>query len=300
MIYELSFRGPGGAVTPGQLSVFQKPGYVAIRSEELIAYDQVTFLVHGFNVKEEEGRQSLSKLATQLPAAHSGAVVFVLWPGDSPIGPLSYPFTEGNQALDTAVELTRTIKDHVSRTTPLNFVAHSLGCRVVLETIKHLHREAKGKRDIYPVKQVCLMAAAADDYVMSIPDTYKPSVERAGRVVVLSSVEDEVLKYIYPLGDLIQAFIFFWKETFGLALGYHGPKQYTFSSDFYPDDEDIEIIPVPANVTPVAIDKDINVNHGDYLPSAKADNKQKKKQKAATLFANAVIAGQGKLSYQIK
>ena len=163
-------------------------------------------------------------------ASKERAVVFVLWPGDSPIGPLSYPFTEGHQANDTAVQLARFIENHIGDVNPVNFVAHSLGCRVALETIDKLHKMADGDHDIYPINQVCLLAAAVDDYCLSMPKKYKTAAEKAQRVVVLSSVEDKVLKFIYPVGDLLQAFIFFWRESFGFALGYAGPKKHAIKT----------------------------------------------------------------------
>jgi len=298
MIYELSFRSNSGAVIPGQLRAIGSTDYIAPRDMALLNHDEITFLVHGFNVEEQPGRTSLASLASSLHAANGGTYVFVLWPGDSPIGPLSYPLTEGHQANDTAVELLRIIESHTAPTTKLNFIAHSLGCRVVLETLRNLSSATQGKHDHYPVNQVCLMAAAVDDYCLSMPDAYRAAVEKARRIVVLSSVEDEVLKYIYPLGDLIQSFIFFWKETFGLALGYHGPKNYASVQDTFDEDE-IQVWPIPGNVQSIAIDAKINVNHGDYLPSDDANSEQRKKQKSAEKIAREVISGEDKLQYII-
>ena len=296
MIYQLSFRGPGGAVKPGALSVFKPAGVQLANDQALVGNEQVTFLIHGFNVDNQAGIQSLSKLAEELSGNIPGAIVFVLWPGDSPIGPLSYSFSEGEQANDTALELARFIESHVSRTIPVNFVAHSLGCRVALETTRRLHHMANGRKSVYPVKQVCLLAAAVDDDSLSIPSQYKPAAERAERVVVLSSVADDVLRLIYPLGDLIQAFVFFWKESFGLALGYHGPKAHGDLSTFYEEEEDeVAVQEVAANVTAVAIDKSFGVNHGDYLPSANISDKQK----AAAAFTKEALAGAERLKYQI-
>ena len=296
MIYQLSFRGQAGAVKPGMLSVFKPAATQLARDQALVGHEQVTFLIHGFNVDEPSGIQSLSKLAEELSASVSGAIVFVLWPGDSPIGPLSYSFTEGEQAKDTALELARFIETHVTRSIPVNFVAHSLGCRVALETIKRLYHMARGRKGIYPVKQVCLLAAAVDDYCLSIPANYKPAAERAERVVVLSSVSDNVLRLIYPLGDLIQAFVFFWKESFGLALGYHGPKAHgDLSVSFEEEEDEIVIQEVATNVAAVAIDKSLDVDHGDYLPSDKFNDKQK----AAAAFTKGALTGADSLKYQI-
>lgn len=297
MIYELSFRGKAGAVNSGTLQAFDSEHYTTSPFQELINYDQVTFLIHGFNVGDDEGRTSLSTLAKSLTETLEDAIVFVLWPGDSTIGPLSYSFTEGHQANDTAVQLMRRILEHITPSTKLNFVGHSLGCRVVLETIKNLHFEISGKPHFYPIKQVCLMAGAVDDYCLSIPEEYKSAIERVERIVVLSSIEDKVLKYIYPLGDLIQAFIFFWRETFGLALGYHGPKSYTEEWDVFNDIVEPKILQVSANVTTVEIDPVLKVDHVDYLPPDKYGDALNNKQQEATRFVCSVISGDKNVQY---
>lgn len=290
MIYNLSFRNNGGAVVPGRLTA-HPPGSREVPIEgALIGYDQVTFLIHGFNVNEEEGIKSLSVLAELLPSALPGAIVFVLWPGDSPIGPLSYSFTEGHQADDTADELVKFIISHMTLTTPINIIAHSLGCRVTMETAKKLHNMANGQKTIYPVKQICLMAGAIDDFSLSEPDDFRAAAERADRVAVLSSVEDEVLGLIYPLGDLIQAFIFFWKESAGMALGYRGPI--AVKSWFGGETHSI-----PGNVHPEPILENFGIDHGDYLPP---DKKNRDEWSAAAAFADAVVAGVKDLQYQLQ
>jgi pimeloyl-ACP methyl ester carboxylesterase len=283
----------------GILSHYKDENVVIVAESALIGYEQVTFLIHGFNVDEQAGRGSLSRLSKDL-ASEGSAIVFVLWPGDSPIGPLSYPFTEGYQADDTAVQLARFIEDHISDAIPVNFVAHSLGCRVTLETIQKLHKMAGGDRDTYPVNQVCLLAAAADDHSLSRPKKYKAAAERTQRVVVLSSVEDTVLKFLYPAGDLLQAFIFFWRESFGFALGYHGPK--AIKSRHKVTNRATrkkKTHNVATNVSSIKIDKKHEVDHGDYLPPGDDGKDPNVKQAAAAKLARAVLAGECKLVYQI-
>jgi len=297
MIYELSFRGKSGAVYPGRLTAYGSMNHVVSPGQELVNYEQVTFLVHGFNVEDEEGRVSLSTLANLLAVHIKGAIVFVLWPGDSPVGPLSYPFTEGLQAIDTAVQLKRRIQEHVAPSTKLNFIGHSLGCRVVLETIRNLYVDSRSAHGDYPVNQVCLMAGAVDDYCLSIPEVYKSSVEHAERIVVLSSTEDKVLKYIYPLGDLVQSFIYFWKESFGLALGYHGPKDYTEEWDPFDEDAEAKTSVIADNVRNISIEPGHKVNHGDYLPPDKQGAAMNDKQKKAARLASAVIGGVSDVKY---
>ena len=73
------------------------------------------------------------------------------------------------------------------------------------------------------LKQLCLTAAAVDDYCLGYDLDYRDTALQAERVSVLASRKDRVLRYAYPAGDLLQALCFFWTDTAGLALGYHGP-----------------------------------------------------------------------------
>ena len=299
MIYELSFRGAGGSVVPGLLSEHGSPGSPVKGDRILAGYRRVVFIIHGFNVDEQKGRISLSRMAEHLDEDDS-ATVFVLWPGDSPIGPLSYPFTEGHQANDTAAQLVRFIDSQVGENTPLNFIAHSLGCRVVLESVNQLYKKAGGEQSIYPVHEVCLLAAAVDDFCLSVPKKYKISVERVKRIVVLSSVEDEVLRFVYPAGDLLQAFLFFWKESAGFALGYRGPKTLKTGRKAASEDEHKrQFHHVASNVVSIKIEKRHGVDHGDYLPPGKIGKPENDQQRASVNVTSAALAGVTDLTYPI-
>lgn len=292
MIFELSFRNRayGGAVVPGQLNLYPLTSKKVSKAQGLVGFKKVTFLIHGFNVPEEKGRESLYKMATKLPSAinNEGATVFVLWPGDSPIGPLSYPFSEGHQANDSAVEMKKFIENHITPSTQLSFIAHSLGCRVAMETVNQVHMMTNGNKKKYPVNQICLMAAAIDDFSLAEPEKYKEATERASKVFVLSSVKDNVLKWAYPVGDLVQAFLFFWEESAGLALGYRGPKDYKIR-------DGSKTFSVPDKVVPETIAREIDVGHGDYLPS----NNISQKQLATAKYVNSLLAGEKNIQYQI-
>jgi Alpha/beta hydrolase of unknown function (DUF900) len=213
VIYLLDFRGAnvGGAVVPGRIV----PGPGLGTEMDLRAESKITFLTHGFNVNRQQGTDSLLRMARALALQPDEALVAILWPGDHWVRAASYSF-EGNDADDSAAQLARYVNDVVTAGTELSFVSHSLGARVVMETIKRLSSRR--------VRQVCLLAAAIDDFSVADPKEYFDATGRAQRVAVLASREDKVLKFAYPAGDVLQAFIFFWKDEIGLALGYHGPK----------------------------------------------------------------------------
>lgn len=282
MTYLLEFRNQavGGPVVPG---VLRNPadgssGHPAEASLALAAH--VVFLVHGYNVNRERGRVGLNHLADFLTEPADGAIVAVLWPGDSFFGVLSYPF-EGTDADDTATEFARFIKDVLRPGTRLSFVTHSLGARVGMGTLERLIGQA------YPVEQVCLMAAAIDDFSLAAPGEYRRATTASGRVAVLSSTEDKVLSLAYPAGDLIQSFIYFSRDEFGTALGYHGPRP--FVGDGSPRR-------VPATVLWRAIAAERMADHGHYIPGfgpndPPGQSDEVKNQRSAALFARDVLDG---------
>ena len=141
MDYLLSCRNQktGGPVVPG----FLEAGIGLGTLSDLQLETRVTVLLHGFNVNRPEGRKSLLKLAGLLSA--SGGLLAVLWPGDHWSGPLSYSF-EGRDADDTAFELCLYLHDNLRTDAGIGFVAHSLGCRVAMETIKRLAAKGQGCR----------------------------------------------------------------------------------------------------------------------------------------------------------
>jgi len=273
MNYVLDFRGAevGGPVIPGR--ILRIDGLPLGTEDDLRRESKITFLLHGFNVNRQDGTDSLLRLANRLPSASDGAIVAVLWPGDHWVRAVSYPF-EGNDADDSAAEMARFIDRVVRSGTPLFFVSHSLGARVVMETVSRL------SGDRYPIRQICLMAPAIDDSSVANPEKYRLAVATADRVAVLASRKDLVLTLAYPLGDFLQAFIFFWKDEVGLALGYHGPK---------PSGENI----IPAQVYHVQIPDGKDSGHGDYVPSEPPSPNQR----SAADFANEVIQGADRPQY---
>lgn len=268
MIYVLDFResNVGGAVVPGR--ILHEPG---LGDElQLVAETRLTFLIHGYNVTRANGRQSLMRLAQKLSTAPSIAgdgLVAVLWPGDHWTRAIGYSF-EGRDADDSAMELVRYVDRVVTRSTALSFVSHSLGARVVMESVKGL----KGKA--YRIGQICLLAPAIDDSSLADPNVYQIASTVSDRIAVLASRQDRTLKYAYPAGDILQAFVYFWKEQVDLALGYHGPRK----SGTYP---------IPAQVYAEQIPDVRCSDHGHYIPDAPPTANQL----SAVRFASDVLQG---------
>ena len=279
MIYLVDFRaaGEGGAVVPGFLVTGRLHDVTLGTKDQLQTETKVTFLLHGFNVDRVDGRRMLLQLAGILETSIEGAIVAVLWPGDHWARAASFPL-EGRDADDTAAELHKFMLLNLLARPTVSFLTHSLGARVALNTIDRVGGTA-AQRDRFEVDQVCLMAAAIDDYSLADRDVYQTATDEANRVAVLASKKDRVLKFAYPAGDLLQAFKF-WEEDFGLALGYHGPRDH--GKD-----------PVPPNVRGKSIAKDRVSRHADYLPDGKLNDNQT----SAIAFATDVLQGKPEPKY---
>jgi Alpha/beta hydrolase of unknown function (DUF900) len=271
MKYLLSLRNrnTGGPVVPGRLVGGAGLG----RPEDLQIEAKVTLLLHGFNVALAVGRAGLLRLAALLPSAEG--IIAVLWPGDHWLGPLSYSF-EGRDADDSAFELARFLDDRLRPDAAISMVGHSLGCRVVMESAKRLN--ALGRE----VAQVCLMAPAIDDDSLSAPDEYQHETSRLTGLAAMSSLEDRVLKFAYPAGDLLQAFLF-WQESGDFALGYHGPRKHRRSGTG-----------IPPNLLDLRIPAEKKVGHSDYVPDGPANAHQQ----AAAAFADAFLDGASEPQYR--
>lgn len=279
-VLDLRSRNIGGGVTSGVLRILNGPeGETAL--DQLRLASRVVFLAHGFNVNRSDGREKLSHLAEFIDAPADMAVVAVLWPGDSVIPVVTFPF-EGKTANDSAAALARFIleRNALRPGTSISVVTHSLGARVGMEAFKRLLGAS------YPLSQVCLMAPAVVDYALARPQDYLATTEACERVTVLSSVRDRVLQFAFPVGNLLEVFPLFRRTTLGLALGYHGPRSDPGSYE-----------PVPQNVVAEAISPAWDVGHGDYLPDfsprtwpSPATAKQERQWMAA-LFAADTVKG---------
>src|SRR5438552_5182839 len=113
MTYFLSFRTAaiGGAVVDPYLlegdGTTQPPSLSPVadaRIPSIVAGRSLLFAAHGFNVSELEGTRSLGLLDSYLDLASSSLFIGILWPGDSWLPIVDYPF-EGDVALDCGARL---------------------------------------------------------------------------------------------------------------------------------------------------------------------------------------------------
>lgn len=172
----------------------------------------VLFGTHGFNVNRKEGITSLSAWANLLNLGDGTLYVGVLWPGDSRWAPvLDYPF-EGDEAIASGRLLAPFLDQHFTGAASLSFASHSLGARMVLETIRKMN---------HPVRKVILMAGAIDDNCLV--KEYRDVAAKVNEISVLASRKDNVLKLAFPIGNPLAGIITRGHPYWQGALGYDGP-----------------------------------------------------------------------------
>jgi hypothetical protein len=170
---------------------------------------------HGFHVNRQDGISNLSHWNEWLNLGANGIFAGVLWPGDSRWLPfIDYP-VEGDEAIKSGRLLAQYIGKNFSGAGSVSFASHSLGARVVLETVRNLPNTCT-------VKTVTMMAGAIDDTCLS--GEYKDSAARIGKISVLASDCDDVLKWAFPVGNPVAGIITRGDPYWHGALGRFGPN----------------------------------------------------------------------------
>jgi hypothetical protein len=221
-------------------------GYALVADDEVarwIAGRDVVLAIHGFNVPRPHGVGSLAALEAGLNLPPNYRFFGVLWPGDFWLPVVDYPWEAAH-----AVTSGRHIAAYCNRVFPgansISFISHSLGGRVLLEAVQNMDKQ---------VTQVCIAAGAMDDDCLA--GQYLVAAQNAGRISVLSSLQDKVLQLAYPAGDFISDVLLGDNDSpWEAALGRAGPK-----SPFAPPVFE-EPIPPDAGFDHKGYD------HGDYFP----------------------------------
>jgi len=202
---------------------------------------------HGYYVNRAGGIECLSNWERLLelapPFARSavpqGVFVGLLWPGDSVWAHgLDYP-EEPRVANEAGDLIAPFIDENFKDAASISFASHSLGARVILQTICKM---------TLPTRRVVLMAGAIDDNCLNTE--FKTAAAcKIGKISVLASKKDEVLSAAFPLGNFLGGIIAEGHPWWHAALGHCGPSN-----------------PKPGNFqSPFQIPDDWNYGHHDYL-----------------------------------
>lgn len=160
-------------------------------------------LIHGFNTSEEDALRVMRPFQKLLEEAFGPGAPSVLtstWAGKSPLLQLGYPFRisfacASAQAL--LVEIQRRYRSAPQE--DLILVAHSLGCRLVLEFLALLSQV--GKPGGLGRLTIVLMAPAVPVHRVEPGGSLEPGLAAADRLHILHSHSDEALGWVFRSGQ---------------------------------------------------------------------------------------------------
>lgn len=183
-----------------------------IVQQQAVLKKDIVVLVHGFNNHRGEAETAFQGLrdrqAELINKNQYENFKFKLrdtfWPGDAAwAGVLDKTdFMVYPDAVGTAKESGKVLGEHLLNTNniqKINFIGHSLGCRVVLETIKYIRSQTS--RNI--IGKVCLMAAAVPLFMLMRGGRLEQTLFTTENTLNLYSKSDSVLHYAFPPGQTI-------------------------------------------------------------------------------------------------
>ena len=218
--FNLRQKDEGGVLrNPGE---FLPPGAPDARRECLVA-------IHGYNNHRGEAteaylgfrRRQCAQFQDVDLAQLNARLGDTFWPGDADwIGPLDwldmlfYPAAVG--VARDAAPLLADLLWRMPNLEEVDFIAHSLGCRVTMETLQILHERG------YPrIRRVCLMAAAVPCEMVEAGGQFEALLWKlyygGSKIHVLHSRRDLILMLAFPAGQTLAG------EPTTRALGRFGP-----------------------------------------------------------------------------
>ncbi len=199
------------AVSQGtSLANYQSYDLLQLRND--IRGRNVLIGTHGFKVNRQDGIACLSNWEGLLQLAPPSIFLGLLWPGDSVWGHgLDYPL-EPKVADDAGQLVAPFIDANFADAASVSFASHSLGARVILQTILKMN---------LPVRRVMLMAGAIDDNCLITE--FQAVAAKVQTISILASYKDDVLSALFPLGNLIGGILTAGHPWWHAALGHCGP-----------------------------------------------------------------------------
>jgi hypothetical protein len=218
--------------------------YVSVSPSDFAAAvsgNHVLMGAHGFNVNRADGIDCLSKWADLLDLGPASVFLGILWPGDS-IWAHGLDYPEEPEIANQAGRLIAQFVDaHLLGAASVSFTSHSLGARVILETIRNMS---------LPVRRAIVMAGAIDNNCLI--DGYAAAAANVEEMSALASSKDEVLSCLFPMGNFFAGTITDGHPWYRAALGHRGPST-----------------PKPGNfLAPYQIPDYWDFGHGTYLQTS--------------------------------
>jgi len=247
--------------------------YVTISRQQMldaVQWKNVLIGTHGFNVDRADGIACLNNWGSLLQLSSQDVFIGLLWPGDSAWAHgLDYGM-EPTLADHAGELLGPFLDDLLAEAASVSFVSHSLGARVVLQTVAHMQLTPR---------RMILMAGAIDNNCFNTE--FKAVADEVGEISVLASKKDDVLSMSFPLGNFFAGIIDEGHPWWHGALGRNGPakprpknflgpyeipKNWSYGHHHY-------LLVDPASTVPIPVPVTVPGDQAD-LPSGGADGWQ--------------------------
>jgi pimeloyl-ACP methyl ester carboxylesterase len=201
-------------------------------------------LIHGYNNDQEDASRSYERFRKALRSVvapdvlpRMGATWEFHWPGDHPVGPISMVTFSARVgfAQVAGVKLAQFFEDVFDPRQRISIVAHSLGCRVALETIGEIRSlTERGKYRGPSIGEVFLLAAAVPEPLCE-QDNERPfdAPFAQSREYAFYSRRDRILRGGFRIGESLVG------ES-GPAVGWAGgpPERWHYAFNTHHDHGD--------------------------------------------------------------
>lgn len=189
---------------------FNKPEELSDLSESewisRIRGKRVAILVHGYNSDYDLAIKCYSLITAKSKGVYD-AVVCYLWPGGDDVWEY-YKATAQIKSGTLVSRFMNVLKDLSDHATQVDVLAHSMGCRLALQTLT-LQTPLR-------IQNLFLIAPAVDDNSIEMGDVYAAAVRQCGNIYVFYSYNDRTLRWGYPLVE--------WDRSLG-AWGAENPEK---------------------------------------------------------------------------
>lgn len=175
----------------------------------------VFFATHGFEVDQPTGITELGAWLGNLQVGNA-VKIGILWPGDASLKLFVDYIVEGREAIQSGDFVADFLNENFGGAVSVSFASHSLGARMVLQTIS-------GLDDSVQVRRVLLMAGAIDNDCLV--NEYAAATGKIQEISLLASTGDDVLSFAFPLGNPLMGIIDSGHPYYRAALGHKGPAQ---------------------------------------------------------------------------
>ena len=165
-------------------------------------------LIHGYNVDKRRAKDSYEKFKWRLledsTVALDNDIIHLYWPGDARfrlVSEMSFP-VQPKRAMHTARALAKYLAKRIQeqdQDCELIFIGHSLGCRVIVETLCKLYSQEYNNR-LTPTR-IFLMAAGIPVSMVHNQNRLWKGIQGSNPRVVYYSRKDKVLQYAFPVGQ---------------------------------------------------------------------------------------------------